>query len=101
VRARLGAAHLRVVVPAQGRATVTAPAGAGDLWLFGRHENGLDIDSSAASGSADQGTVRLNLEVGAGQIEVVRAVSFVTPPFPPVQPNPPAPFEPPTTAALR
>jgi phage shock protein PspC (stress-responsive transcriptional regulator) len=98
VRARLGAGHLRVVVPAQARATVTAHAGAGDLWLFGRHENGLDVDSSAASGNVDQGTVRLNLEVGAGQVEVVRAVSFVTPPVPL---SPPTPIAPPTTAALR
>jgi predicted membrane protein len=87
VRARLGAGHLRVVVPAQGRATVTAHAGAGDLRLFGRHENGLDVDSSAASGNADQGTVRLNLEVGAGQIDVVREESTVTPaPAPPLPP---------------
>jgi hypothetical protein len=102
VRARLGVGHLKVVVPTQARATVTAHTGAGDLWLFGRHENGIDVDSSAASGNADQGTVRLNLEVGAGQIEVVRAGSFVTPeplaPFPPTPPTAPAP---PTTAALQ
>jgi hypothetical protein len=105
VRARLGAGHLKVVVPAQGRATVTAHTGAGDLWLFGHHENGLDVDSSAATGNADRGTVHLDLEVGAGQIEVVRAVSIVTPPVPlspfnPLSPpTPPAPA-PPTTVAV-
>ena len=86
VRARLGAGHLRVVVPAQGRASVTAHAGAGDLRLFGRHENGIDVDSSAATGNADQGTVRLNLEVGAGQIDVVREGSFDSPEPPPPPP---------------
>jgi phage shock protein PspC (stress-responsive transcriptional regulator) len=101
VRARLGLGHLKVVVPAQGRATVTAHTGAGDLFLFGRHENGIDVDSSAASGNADQGTVRLNLEVGAGQIEVVPAASFVTPQLPPGLPTPPTVPEPPTTAVLR
>src|SRR4051794_17395926 len=37
VRARLGFGHLRVVVPENGRAAVVAHAGAGDLYLFGRH----------------------------------------------------------------
>src|SRR5581483_1058965 len=101
VRARLGVGHLKVVVPAEARATVSAHTGAGDLWLFGRHENGLDVDSSAATGNPDRGTVHLSLEVGAGQIEVVRAESVVSPPVPltPFAPTPPTAPAPPTTVA--
>jgi predicted membrane protein len=101
VRARLGVGHLRVVVPENGRATITAHAGAGDLYLFGRHENGVDVDSSAATGDAADGLVRLKLDVGAGQIEVVRAMDLVTPRVPPQPLQPPEPLSPPTTGALR
>jgi predicted membrane protein len=96
VRARLGVGHLKVVVPAQARTTVAAHTGVGDIDLFGRHEGGIDVDSAAATGSGEGGTVHLRLEVGAGQIEVVRSFSVVNPPFPPVVPNPPTPIEPPT-----
>jgi len=98
VRVRLGVGHLRIVVPQQGRATVTAHAGAGDIFLFGRHENGVDVDSTAATGDAADGLVRLNVNVGAGQIEVVRAADVFTPPEPV---SPPEPISPPKTAALR
>jgi hypothetical protein len=107
VRARLGVGHLKVIVPANARAAVAAHAGAGDLRLFGRHESGIDVDDSAVIGDTADGSLRLKLEVGAGQIEVLQAVSFVTPQVPPEVPAPPNPPAPPTapstptTAALR
>src|SRR5947209_1878576 len=63
VRARLGAGHLKVVVPEGARVAAVAHAGAGDLRLFGRHENGLDVDDSVVSGNGDQGSLRLRLDV--------------------------------------
>jgi uncharacterized membrane protein (UPF0136 family) len=101
VRVRLGVGHLRVVVPEQGQADVTAHTGAGNIRLFGREENGIDVDDAAVSGNADSGLVRLHIDMGAGQIEVVRAGSFVTPPLPPFPPVPPEPISPPTTVGLR
>jgi phage shock protein PspC (stress-responsive transcriptional regulator) len=98
VRARLGAGHMKVVVPAGARVSVTAHAGAGDLFLFGRHENGIDVDDSATTGPGAQGTLRLHLDVGAGQVEVVSSESLLAPlPFTPFTPSPPSP---PTTVAV-
>jgi uncharacterized membrane protein (UPF0136 family) len=100
VRARLGAGHLKVVVPDRGRVAIDAHAGAGDLYLFGHHQNGLDVGDSVVSGNPDEGSLRLRIDVGAGQVEVVRALS-VQPFIPPVLPPVPSPPSPPTTSELR
>jgi predicted membrane protein len=73
VRVRLGAGHLRVVVPPSARVAVAARAGAGDVRLFNHYENGINVDESVVSGPTDDGTLRLHLDIGAGQVEVVRA----------------------------
>jgi len=75
VRARLGVGHLKVVVPDRGRVAVDAHAGLGDLRLIGHHEDGIDVDDTVASGSADEGNLRLRLDVGAGEVEVVRGAA--------------------------
>jgi phage shock protein PspC (stress-responsive transcriptional regulator) len=89
VRVRLGAGHLRVVVPASARVTVAAHAGAGDVRLFNHYENGINVDESVVSGPSDDGNLRLHLDIGAGQIEVLRAESPLTQPL--VTPPPPSP----------
>jgi predicted membrane protein len=98
IRARLGVGDLKVVVPEQGRVAVDAHAGLGDLRLLGHHQNGVDVDDTVVSGNAGDGSLRLHVDVGAGQVEVVRAVS-VQPFIPPMPvPTPPSP---PTTLELR
>jgi hypothetical protein len=81
---------------------VHAHTGAGELNLFGRHRNhdGLDVTDSVTSGSAQQGTLRLNIDLGAGAVDVERPDTVIplSPFSPPQAPTPPAP---PTTAALQ
>ena len=101
IRARLGVGDLKVFVPADARVAVDAHAGVGDLRLLGHHQDGLDVDDSVVSGNADDGSLRLHIDVGAGQVEVVRAEPVSTPAFPPTQPNLTTPPSPPTTMGLR
>ncbi|MBV8236365.1 MAG: PspC domain-containing protein, partial [Acidimicrobiia bacterium] len=72
VRVRLGVGHLRVIVPLDTKVAADAHTGAGDIRLFGRHEKGVDVDDSVVSGTGTNGSLTLHLDVGAGQIEVVR-----------------------------
>ena len=101
VHARLGVGDLKVILPMRGRVAVDAHAGVGDLRLVGHHQDGLDVDDSAVSGNGDEGSLRLRIDVGAGQVEVVRAEDVYPPPFQPTVPNPPTPQSPPTTSELR
>ncbi|MBV8980749.1 MAG: PspC domain-containing protein [Acidimicrobiia bacterium] len=89
VRARLGVGLLRVVVPQTALVTVKAHAGAGDIRLFDRHDNGLDVDDATTSGTPAAGTVHLILDVGAGQIDVDRGAEIIESPFPGHTPVPP------------
>jgi phage shock protein PspC (stress-responsive transcriptional regulator)/uncharacterized membrane protein (UPF0136 family) len=100
VRARLGVGHLKVVLPARGQVAVHAHAGLGDLKLIDRHQDGIDVDDSVTSGNAEDGNLRLRVDVGAGEVEVVRAEPVVplTPPLAP--PSPPPVPSPPTTSEV-
>ena len=95
VRARVGVGHLKVVVPGETRVAVQAHTGAGEVRLFNRHEEGLDVDDGTVSGPAGGPNLRLRLDIGAGQIEVVRSESFSTPV--PLAP----PSAPPTTVGVQ
>jgi hypothetical protein len=97
VRARLGVGNLKVVVPSGGRVAVDAHTGLGDMRLLGHHQDGIDVDDSVASGDAAEGSLRLHIDVGAGEVEVVRGESFA----PPAPPSPLSPLSPPTTLELR
>ncbi|MFJ8001021.1 PspC domain-containing protein [Streptomyces sp. NPDC096310] len=81
--AEVGAGQLKVVVPKGVTVRITAKAALGDIRLPGEPPNDVDISPSQsrgltlapAAGSAPAGTLRLNLEVGLGQVEVTRAAS--------------------------
>lgn len=66
-----------VVVPADVTVVVDAEVDAGQIELFGSDEDrGLGSDARTTSaGSPGSGTLRLDIEVGAGQIEVRRGAS--------------------------
>jgi hypothetical protein len=67
---------------------------------LGHHREGVDVDDSVAADDAADGSLRLHLDVGAGQVEVVRAGS-VPRVIPPVGvPSPPLPPSPPSTVGL-
>ncbi|MBV8296973.1 MAG: PspC domain-containing protein [Acidimicrobiia bacterium] len=98
VRVRLGVGHLRVIVPPDTKVAADAHTGAGDIRLFGRHEKGVDVDDSVVSGTGTNGSLTLHLDVGAGQIEVVRGTSVGMPSPPPVPLSPLTPLTPETTS---
>jgi hypothetical protein len=70
-KVELGIGHLVVEVPEHLNVEVHAHAGAGEIDLLGKEDDGVsaDLDRTVA-GSDDQGTVELDLDVGLGHIEV-------------------------------
>ena len=71
-RSRCGPARRRVIVPQDANVEVTCSANAGDVDCLGQHESGLRRELTATNqGSSDQGTIDLEVHVGAGQAEVV------------------------------
>ena len=94
VRASVGAGQITVLVPGRGQVIADGHAGIGEVRLFGRHQDGWDVTDRVSQGDAADGTLRLHPDVGAGQIEVVRAPSgpppALTPPPPLTPPAPPA-----------
>jgi len=72
VDAQTGVGHLLVFVPSSVRVEVHAHAGAGSSRLFGRDEGGWPEDDERAVDGSGPGLLRLDLRVGAGQVEVRR-----------------------------
>jgi phage shock protein PspC (stress-responsive transcriptional regulator)/predicted membrane protein len=70
--AQVGIGHLVVFVPSSVRVEVHAHAGAGSLMLFGNEHGGWPEDQDRAVDGREAGVLRLNLRVGAGQVEVRR-----------------------------
>lgn len=72
VQVSVGAGNLVVRVPAGVPVRVEASVGAGDISLFGEKANGLSVERTInREGPATApGQLRLDLEVGAGEIEV-------------------------------
>ena len=77
VDASVGAGQLRVFVPPRTRVIATGHSGIGEVRLLGRVRNGLDVDNRIVNGDPSAGTLRLHLDVGIGQLEVIREPSEV------------------------
>jgi hypothetical protein len=76
VVASVGMGQLVVTVPRDVDVVVNARAGGGNLHLFGTDRGGLATTrtmTDPARTRVSAGTLRLNLRVGLGQVEVVRA----------------------------
>jgi phage shock protein PspC (stress-responsive transcriptional regulator) len=74
VRARVGMGDLVIRVPQGVTVDADARSGAGEVELFGRHSDGLDVtrDSARDTGTETGGTLHLDADVGLGRIVVVR-----------------------------
>jgi predicted membrane protein len=72
IDAQTGVGHLVVFVPSSVRVEVHAHAGAGSARLFGRDAGGWPEDDARAVDGSGPGLLRLDLRVGAGQVEVRR-----------------------------
>ena len=69
VKARLGIGELKVIVPSTASVIVDARAKVGDLYVLRHHVDGRNAQVHTGNG----GTLFLNLHVGAGRIDVIRA----------------------------
>jgi phage shock protein PspC (stress-responsive transcriptional regulator) len=76
VRAEVGVGQLRVIVPAEATVVIDAELGGGNLRIAGedvadgvRHHDRRTLEPAGAS----SGTIVLDVEVGAGQIDIDRA----------------------------
>ncbi|MEU2281321.1 PspC domain-containing protein [Streptomyces sp. NPDC013178] len=81
--AEVGLGRLRVVVPPDVTVKMSIDVGLGDIQLPGEDQEDVDVEPgkhkevtlSPISGGKDVGTIDLDLQVGAGQAEVVHAAS--------------------------
>jgi phage shock protein PspC (stress-responsive transcriptional regulator) len=81
--AEVGVGRLRVIVPPDVTVQMSIDVGLGDIQLPGEDREDVDVEPgkhkevtlSPASGGKDAGTIALDLQVGAGQAEVVHAAS--------------------------
>jgi predicted membrane protein len=70
---RVGAGSLVVDVPADVTLVVDAEVGAGQVDLDGQQSNGLGVSQDRTyEGAADAGTLRLDVRMGFGNVEVNR-----------------------------
>ena len=68
------AGQASVIVPADANVNVTCSTNAGEVDCLGHTESGLHQEITATqTGSSDDGTINLNVHVGAGQAEVRHA----------------------------
>ncbi len=77
VDAELGLGDLQVFVPADVPLTVNAEAGLGDIRVIspsGRSisEDGADVSFNQSFGDTSEPTIVLDIQIGAGQVEVIR-----------------------------
>jgi len=74
LRARVGMGDLVIRVPQGVTVDADARSGAGQVELFGRQSDGLDVTRSSAhdDGSGAAGTLHLDADVGLGRVVVVR-----------------------------
>jgi phage shock protein PspC (stress-responsive transcriptional regulator) len=71
VQAHLGAGDLQVVVPPEVHVRVVGHADWGQVRILGRNDNGHDVTTTVGSTGAP---LEIDAHVGAGQIEVTRAL---------------------------
>jgi phage shock protein PspC (stress-responsive transcriptional regulator) len=69
VLAKVGLGELRVVVPRGTSVSATAKAKAGEVYVFGQHEDGTHAEVTAGTG----GQLVIEARVGAGRIDIVRS----------------------------
>ena len=72
----VGAGSIRVVVPPSARVDIRASTGAGRVTVFGYTERG--VNATRYVGTLDSGfgpELHINLRVGAGDVEVIRAAT--------------------------
>jgi predicted membrane protein len=72
VDAQTGVGHLVVFVPSTVRVEVDAHAGAGSVRLYGHDQGGWPQDEQRTVVGSGPGVLKLDLRVGAGQVEVRR-----------------------------
>ncbi|RPE41386.1 phage shock protein C (PspC) family protein [Streptomyces sp. Ag109_O5-1] len=81
--AEVGAGRLEIVVPADVTVRMSIDVGVGDIQLPGDDRKDVDVEPgrhkdvtlSPTSGTKNAGTLDLDLQVGAGQVEVTRAAA--------------------------
>ncbi|MFD4503375.1 PspC domain-containing protein [Streptomyces sp. NPDC058457] len=79
--AEVGAGQLKIVVPADATVRMSIDVGVGDIQLPGDDKKDVDVEPGKhkdvtlppTSGAKNAGTLDLDLQVGAGQVEVTRA----------------------------
>ncbi|MFE0329168.1 PspC domain-containing protein [Streptomyces sp. NPDC058960] len=82
-RARVGVGQLKVLVPREATLELNIDTGVGDIRLPGETRKDVDVKPgkhrtvtlTPAAGTKKAATLRLDLEVGVGQVEVDRAAS--------------------------
>jgi phage shock protein PspC (stress-responsive transcriptional regulator) len=74
IRARVGIGDLVIRVPQGVTVDADARSGAGEVQLFGRHSDGLDVTRTTARdiGTLGGGTLHVDADVGLGRVVVVR-----------------------------
>lgn len=81
--AEVGAGRLKVILPKDATVKLTIDVGVGDIQLPGDGKKDVDVQPGKhkqvtlppATGGKDGGTLDLDLQVGVGQAEVIRATS--------------------------
>ncbi|MEN1887396.1 PspC domain-containing protein [Streptomyces mirabilis] len=81
--AEVGAGQLKVIVPKDATVKLNIDVGVGDIQLPGDGKKDVDVEPGkhkqvtlpAPTGGKNGGTLDLNLQVGVGQAEVIRATS--------------------------
>ena len=67
-----------MLVPVGMAVDVRTDVGAGESYVFGLRQNGVDVNAvQREPGVASSGTLFLDLEIGVGQIEVRRTFDFI------------------------
>ncbi len=80
VEASVGIGHLLVLVPADLALEVSTDVGTGESDVLGFRQDGVGVTTDRRIGGApDRGTLRLDLQVGLGEIEVRRTDDDVRP----------------------
>jgi phage shock protein PspC (stress-responsive transcriptional regulator) len=73
VRARVGMGDLVIRVPQGVTVDADARSGAGEVEVFGRHSDGLDVTRTTATDMGTSGgTLHLDADVGLGRVVIVR-----------------------------
>ena len=70
VQAKVGVGELRIIVPRTVSVTANARAKVGEVYVLSRHDDGRNAQVSTGSGDL----LVIDAKVGAGRIDVVRAV---------------------------